>query len=562
MMEATTAKLRDLRLPLLLFAAALVIGLIATTLVQHPDNDPASRYIPMIREMAAGNWDRAFHPRIQPLFILVGAGFASLGLTPFAAAKAASVLFYALTVFPAYWLYRRFFAPREMLWGLLYCLSFPYLLRYSLVGLRDSANTFFIVCLAVGLVAFYRDRRWTAVAGTALAAAGMTLTRGESVVHAGLGLALLAGMALLAPAADRRRDLAKVAGGILLFAIAISPWVIYCQRTTGWPVTAAQEIPALRKLEQISGIRLHGETRLPEHETIRLAASPAAPVLSSPQQEQESATATPKHSLFSFKETLGVIPFYLTLAAAGMLLRRRRGAWSKGESLLLGLFIGIEMIIICLVCGTGGDYLGKRYLGGAMPLVLGWAGVAMTALWAWIQQTLASPLWRWPALLACVVSLTSGTWDGLTPARWGLTPKKQERWKGEIEAAAWIQKHRTEQIASGDTPLASTLLVYHNGQMPILFGGKAASRIAGLSGADMLVPEKGSIWDLETLRGHARTTRLHFLIWNRELACICPELQDPERLPPDLVICGRWGSGKYPIIILGFRPEKKGGDSK
>jgi hypothetical protein len=484
------------------------------------------------------------------LFILAGAGFASLGLTAFAAAKAASVFFYALSVFPLSWLYRRLFAGAAVLWGLLYCLSCPYLLRYALVGLRDSANTFFIICLAAGLVAFFQERRWSAALGTALAATGMALTRGESVVHAGLGLACLAGLALLArPSPDgRRRDLAKVATAILVFALAIAPWVAYCQQTTGWPVTAVQGIPVLQKIEQATGLRLHQATTLQNHD-------PAMIPVPTPAATGTRVEAEPDGAGFSFQETLGMIPFYLALAAAGMWLRWRQRRWTRQETLLLGLFLMLEATLVGLFLWVGGDYLGKRYLAGPLPLVLGWAGVAMATLWDGLRRHLASPGWRRLAQAACLIGLLAGTWDGMSPARWGLTPKKQARWQAESAAATWIREHGRETIAGTDTPLPSTLISYHNGRMPILLGRQAATRIAALAGGDALFPKGRSPWTIRQILAYCQAQHVHFLVYDEETAKLCPELQDPNSRPPELVPCGSWGTAPHPVIIFGFREK-------
>lgn len=238
------------------FGLGLLLCLPMILCERVPTQDTASRYIPMIRELAAGNWRNAFCPRIQPLFPCIGAVLACLGIPSFTAAKTASTLLFALGVFPVYAIHRDTFGRTIGRWAtVLYMLS-PRLVRYGGSGLRDSGKTLFLLAAGYGLITFRRKPSWEAAAWAGGGCVGMILIRGDGLVVAAVSLVVLLLLDLLAAPGRRFRFPARAIGTVAAVGLLISPWVLYEYRVTGVPVTDSRQIPLIRKAFAAVGIQL------------------------------------------------------------------------------------------------------------------------------------------------------------------------------------------------------------------------------------------------------------------------------------------------------------------
>ncbi len=238
-----------------------------------PSHDAAGRYLPMIADFVAGNWRAAFHPRIQPLLTALAGCLATIGLPTFIAAKVVSSVFFAVTVFPLYAAVRRVFSRHYAFGAVALYLVCPRLLRIAGMGIRDSGRTFFLILGVWALLVFWQERRWSAALAAGVAAAGMTLARVEgAAAAAALMICLVAVSMRPHKQITKALALGRVVVGMVLGAVLIFPWLVYCTKATGYAVTGSQQIAVLRRIEAMTGLSLHSaDAFMPESDPARPA---------------------------------------------------------------------------------------------------------------------------------------------------------------------------------------------------------------------------------------------------------------------------------------------------
>jgi len=250
---------RDLQVCLCFFALAFGLCMPMIVLDKLPPHDVSERYAPMVRELAAGNWQAAFMPRIQPLLVLLSAPWARLGFHPFTALKLTSVLLFAAGVFPLYHLSRRVFDRNVASWTVMAYVFCAKLMQYAGDGLRETGKTTFLLLALAGLMAFFRgERRFRQALQIGAGAAFLALIRGETLVYSLAALAAL----LLMDSSVREHQQARrrwrfpryAATAIAVFMLLISPWVFYICQATGYPVTDVRQAVVLYQLGRGLGL--------------------------------------------------------------------------------------------------------------------------------------------------------------------------------------------------------------------------------------------------------------------------------------------------------------------
>ncbi|MEG2076160.1 MAG: glycosyltransferase family 39 protein, partial [Victivallaceae bacterium] len=145
--------------------------------------DSAGVYSFMARELYAGNYEKAFHPSIPCLNVLLSWGFSVINLAPERAIILISSLFYVGTVFFIYKLMRNFFSLRLAEIGALLFACAPKIIRFSCTGLIDSGKIFFFV-LAIYLLLEFIKKNFSSFSTAiylGLALGGLSLSRSEAI---------------------------------------------------------------------------------------------------------------------------------------------------------------------------------------------------------------------------------------------------------------------------------------------------------------------------------------------------------------------------------------------
>ena len=145
-----------------------------------------------------------------------------------------STLFFALTIFPLYGIFRTCFSPLTVRIALLMAAFASIPLRYGASGLRDSGKGFFYILCVYLLVEVYRKRTdLKNYVFLGIAASLLALTRTEAPVYAGMfGLSVL-GLELW-----RKKIVFPWRSCLcgLTALLLLSPWLAFMYRTTGYPV--------------------------------------------------------------------------------------------------------------------------------------------------------------------------------------------------------------------------------------------------------------------------------------------------------------------------------------
>lgn len=129
-----------------------------------PTRDVASRYALMSEAFANGDWQYAFHPRIQLLQPVAGGIVAWIfHCNGFTALKIASALFFLAGILPVWKLFREIYGDKTSIVSgtVIFYLLLPYNIHMAYSGLRESAKTFILLLIAYGLVRIYRNIRLT-----------------------------------------------------------------------------------------------------------------------------------------------------------------------------------------------------------------------------------------------------------------------------------------------------------------------------------------------------------------------------------------------------------------
>ena len=536
---------KDLRFCLQLASVALLLTLPAVLLPTWVSTDSSTLYTPMIREFAAGNWSHAFYPMGPPAFLVFGGILAATGISALTAAKLASALFYAATVFPVFYLNRLVWGRRTAVvtvWLFILCSR---LLRYAGLGLLDTGKTFFLVLTVYGVFNFARDPRWRATWVVAAGAIGLALIRGEGVVFSLIALVALVIVALrCARPSDRRKALWRTAAAILLFAAGIAPWLAYEYRTTGFPVTDQRQIRFVRPL--MNG----GTAAMPVDPAISLAGGDLGKRIDGERQPTPLQRFWDRMVIELFK---GFFPPYLVLIVPVLVWRWRRRLDEPRHRLLLGCAVLHTVVLIGVL---GGMSVQKRYVIAALPLVLGWAATGWIALTAAIRNHRAGNRRLVIALTAVVVVIL--VWDGTKKIRPESKERKQEWRQVVVGAAAWLRSEGRELLPANLPPIESTLLCYHNGRRPVVLTN--FSQLTLLAEADLVQPSSyryQRTFSVAELLDLCFLKQVDYVVADRHLRQQVPDLEQAESLGRVLVPCyiATVAHSSNELVIYRFNPD-------
>ncbi|MBE6389128.1 MAG: hypothetical protein E7043_03035 [Lentisphaerae bacterium] len=161
----------------------LVSGVI---LHDYPFMDVATRYAPMAEAFAEGDWDFAFHPRIQSLQVISGGIICFLtGLDGHMAQKTASALWHIIGGFLIFFMLRDIYPKKRFIaWGsTVFYAFFPYSFHVAVSGMRDSAKTTLLILTAWGLIKILQNnRRWNGYWMLGIGCALSVILRADTVM--------------------------------------------------------------------------------------------------------------------------------------------------------------------------------------------------------------------------------------------------------------------------------------------------------------------------------------------------------------------------------------------
>ena len=359
--------------PWRIFFLALIIMIPMILMENIPARDIALRYAPMADAFARRDWEYAFHPRIPVLHpLLAGIVAAITGCGGFMACKLISGLFYALTVFPAYALYKQLFDRSTALLGTLMTVLCSHLIRLGYSGLRESIKEFAIVLGVYALVTVYRDRnRRSGYFYGVLAFILLALCRVDSVLFS-----LLLIIAILVCGFRKQnhsRWIWRFLGCGIVASAMLTPSLIYNYHTIGYPVPEIRmgiildkSVPQLHNKDALFDI--HRKEVNPE--TADIPQAKEAPLPASADKKEIEVKI--KNYLESIID--GFYPFFLVLAIPVIILRIRKKQWQPTETLVLGaLLVHTLLVLLQILIFDHTLYVSTRYLTPAAPLSFGWA---------------------------------------------------------------------------------------------------------------------------------------------------------------------------------------------
>lgn len=230
----------------IVFALVVLTDLAMVWLFTVPGNDMASRYAPMAEAFASGDWRVAFHPRFGLLFSAVTGCISYLtGLNGFRSCQVAAMIFFWLTAFPLWSIYRRIWDERVAATGCLLYLLSSFLTRYAYFGLRESWKAFGIAVGVCGILTVVQaPNKWRGYLAIACGGAFLIAVRGDGAFYA---LVLLIVAAVLEMSrADRLPARTFLAG--LLILVLVSPQLYYNFNMLGYPVPESRHAQMLKRI--------------------------------------------------------------------------------------------------------------------------------------------------------------------------------------------------------------------------------------------------------------------------------------------------------------------------
>ena len=390
--------------PFSLVLLALLVSVPAILLNQIPDNDCAARYAPMAEAFAKGDWAFAFHPIIPPLFpVLAGVVAWFSGISGFMAAKVASTLLFALGVLPLYGVFKLLFDRRAAFLGCILYIFCPPLIKLSGEGLRDPGKGLFLALGAYGAVLLIKGSPWRGALACGIGAAGLALTRGDSLILALLCLLMLLCAELTVLVRSKSPPLPKATVlATIVFLLVSSPWIAYEKAMTGYPV---MELRQAKMLERHLFKARAGVQPVQPQSALQAGQDKALLV---DFDDGTTPSFTVKKFLYSFLN--GILPPYLLLAIFVIVLRLKCRIFSLGELVLLVALAGnAALVVLQIFISSGILYVSQRYIVVATPLCFGWTALAL--LWAADKAVKwrAKVAYLLPAIVICA-ALCLATW--------------------------------------------------------------------------------------------------------------------------------------------------------
>ena len=402
--EIRNIKFSHISFPCFIFVLSLLLCSALGFINDIPERDAAVRYAPMAEAFAAGDWTYAFHPRIPPLLPCCAGIIVWLtGCSGFVAAKAVSILFFALCVFPLYGIFRRTFNENIARWGCVLLMFSSHFIRIAVSGLRDSGKGLAIMIACCAILGIWQQR--TKLAGYFWCAAGavlLSLTRGDCVLYALLFLATGLFFEL-----HRRRSFFFPWRTVLAFALyllCLSPQLACNYRTIGYPVPEIRYAMILSNFEHRLGLNIfynhNAIMKLPDAQPEKTAQKVSAAEHKNaiplnifgdlpPAQPNGDSAVEFIDSIFK-----GFYPYFFLFAVPVIVMRIYRREWKVEESIVLTVLLGHAFLIVMqIVIFDKYLYVSRRYLIPVAPLALGWSAIGMLGLWGWLRS-------KAPALLA------------------------------------------------------------------------------------------------------------------------------------------------------------------
>ena len=445
-----------------IFGFALLLMIPMVFLEQIPERDIAGRYAPMAEALVRGDWAYAFHPRIPMLHpVLAGIVAWITGCAGFTACKIVSALFYALSVFPAYILFKRLFGRETALLGALLTVLCSHLIRLGYFGLRESIKEFAILLAVCALILVYQNReKLSGYFLGALACMMLITSRGDIVLYAILILLMFLFIDLRR---NRRWHLPwrSVGAGILTLML-ISPTLIYGYRTIGYPVPEARIGIVMSKVLPFL-YNPHASVKLPGHEgpsdrtppfeiASILTASPNTVMPKTPSTEPTIISSNVpfgvnREMAFAFASSVfdGFYPLFGIPALAIIILRIRKGQWKKEESIVLGaLLVHTLIVTVQIMLFDHYLYVSTRYLTPAAPLLFGWSALFLIGAVQELRERF--PRHVTPVRIGVVASvmallLLADGWGSLLKDF--TSPEKSHKRQASRIIAAWLKNDFT-----------------------------------------------------------------------------------------------------------------------
>ena len=234
-------------LPLLLAVSGMLIVGLLLIINTVPADDTVTRYAPMARAFAEGNWSYAFHPHSGIYFsVLCGSIMWLTGLDGFRSCQLGALLSWGLAVIPFYFIIFRLWKNQTIaLIGSILYLACSHLQRYVYDGLRDSGRSLGIFLLVLGLLFFYEKRTsWQAAVIAAVGAALLTMLRVDGPLIAITGIFCF----IILDFMNNHWNLRCSAVLLLLFTIMIFPQLYLNYRWNGYPVPNSRYALILEQL--------------------------------------------------------------------------------------------------------------------------------------------------------------------------------------------------------------------------------------------------------------------------------------------------------------------------
>jgi 4-amino-4-deoxy-L-arabinose transferase-like glycosyltransferase len=520
---------------------------------QDPGKDTSTYYSPMIRAFSQGDWAHAFWPMISPLFICVGSVFAWLGAAPYTAAKITSALFFAAGIWPTYTVHRRVFGARPAWTAVVLYVLCARLIRYGGAGLLDSGKTFFLILVVSVLLSFWEAQSWRSVLLLAVGGAGLCLIRGDGVIF----FAIAAAIALLRETLAQATRLGNIRSwrfprrslsALLLAFVLISPWLAYEWVQVGFPALDVRQVTRVQRVAVSLGVQLPPLVgRLPRQpdENLALKKIPGAP----PPARQSGSWQASGRARALGEIVSGLFPVYLLLAFPVIAMRIRRRRWTRAETVLL---VAIAAHTLLLLAALGVALITKRYVTAAIPLLLGWAALGWQQAADWMHTKQPRHGARVAGGVAVIFALIMA-WDGASRARRPLMSGRAPEIRATAACAEWLKTSGTSLIAPQDTALESTAYLYHNGRR--LRVVTLEPSLALFADADLVNPRHlREFYDLSAFLEFCELNRVHFVVWDKALAAICPDLKDPAALPAALFTPMNTGATATGMQVFGYRP--------
>ncbi|MCP3967426.1 MAG: glycosyltransferase family 39 protein [Lentisphaerae bacterium] len=513
------------------FTMALLLIMVLLLLSDIPQRDVAFRYAPMAEAFAKGNWAFAFHPKVPPLHpLLAGIITSVFSCSGFTACKIISGLFFSLSIFPVFGLFRKIFSEKIAFIASFMAILCPYLIRLGYSGLRDSAKEFAVMLTAYAVVAIFSNRN--KIINYLFFGFGigmLNLIRVENIALAGVALIFI--FLLDLQQNFKFRIPYRWGFAFIISLLMLAPVLYYNYQVVGLPA------PELRTAEMIGKIfpviSNHKASMKYQHQQNSVLTAAALQQIHSKSNISQSQLpemtvnpsyikATPKMAGKFIKNLIkGFFPLFFIFVIPVIYFRIKNKQWKQEETVVLVFFLlNIVVVIAPILLIERYLYVSDRYLITAIPLTFGWSAVGVAELYKFLNGRLPSLV-----LKLSVVGIIAGLiLDGANPIIKSFTSrKKRTARKATLAIAEWIKedfKREQQQVTvkqyldhyvSYKRPLVSA------DKLPVL-GYLAGGQNVNLDNAkkDYIISSKKICAENTVLVYELRVSGNNFYIWRNK----------------------------------------------